>query len=307
MRQVTPHPRSALARLEGRWGWILVSPFAVGLLLFSLGPITAGLGLAFFKWDNMTPPSFVGFANWSRLIGDELFWKAFRNTLFYVIGAVPTGVILSLALALLVNKQIRGISLFRTLYFTPVVTSTVAVALVWTWFYDSSYGILNYLIAKIGELLQIRWLQPVAWLNDPRTAMPAIIAMSVWKGLGYNMIIFLAALQNVPRELYEAASIDGANRWRMFWHVTLPSISPVMFFVVTTSVIGAFQVFDQVYIMARDGRPAYSTLTLVYYLYNNAFRYLDMGYASTIGLALFVLVGFVTGLQLVLQKRWVHT
>jgi multiple sugar transport system permease protein len=274
-------------------------------VLFSLGPITTALGLAFYQWDNLTPPRFVGLANWDQLFHDELFWKALRNTLFYVVGSVPTGVILALGLALIVNARLPGIGLFRTVYFTPVVTSTVAVALVWTWVYDSNYGLLNYVIEQIGKLVGLK-IKPIAWLNDPRTAMPAIIAMSVWKGLGYNMIIFLAALQNVPRELYEAAAIDGANRFRQFWHVTLPSISPVMFFVVVTSLIGAFQVFDQVYIMARDGRPANSTLTLVYYLYNHAFRYLNMGYACTIGMALFVLIGAVTGIQLVLQKKWVH-
>jgi multiple sugar transport system permease protein len=274
-------------------------------VLFSLGPITTALGLAFYQWDNLTPPRFVGLANWDQLFHDELFWKALRNTLFYVVGSVPTGVILALGLALIVNARLPGIGLFRTVYFTPVVTSTVAVALVWTWVYDSNYGLLNYVIEQIGKLVGLN-IKPIAWLNDPRTAMPAIIAMSVWKGLGYNMIIFLAALQNVPRELYEAAAIDGANRFRQFWHVTLPSISPVMFFVVVTSLIGAFQVFDQVYIMARDGRPANSTLTLVYYLYNHAFRYLNMGYACTIGMALFVLIGAVTGIQLVLQKKWVH-
>jgi len=296
---------SPLGRLERKWGWLLCAPFALGLVLFSLGPITTALGLAFYQWDNLTPPRFVGLANWHQLFHDELFWKALRNTLFYVVGSVPTGVILALGLALIVNARLPGIGLFRTVYFTPVVTSTVAVALVWTWVYDSNYGLLNYVIEQIGKLVGLK-IKPIAWLNDPRTAMPAIIAMSVWKGLGYNMIIFLAALQNVPRELYEAAAIDGANRFRQFWHVTLPSISPVMFFVVVTSLIGAFQVFDQVYIMARDGRPANSTLTLVYYLYNHAFRYLNMGYACTIGMALFVLIGAVTGIQLVLQKKWVH-
>ncbi len=301
------HASSPLARIERIWGWLLTLPFVLGLLFFSLGPISAAIGLAFFHWDNLTPPRFAGLANWQRLWGDELFWKALRNTLYYVAGSVPTGIVLSLALALLINLRLPAIQIFRTLYFTPVVTSTVAVALVWTWFYDSNYGILNYVIERLGRLLGIAWLRPIAWLNDPRTAMPAIIAMSVWKGLGYNMVIFLAALQNVPRELYEAAAIDGANRFRQFIHVTLPGISPVMFFVLVTSMIGAFQVFDQVYIMARDGRPANSTLTLVYYLYNHAFRYLDMGYACTIGMALFILIGAVTGIQIVLQRKWVHS
>jgi len=297
---------SPLARLERHWGLVLSAPFIGGLLLFSLGPILAALSLAFFRWDNLTPPEFVGLANWKRLFADPLFWKALGNTLYFVVGTVPTGVVFSLLLALLVNVPLRGIGLFRTLYFTPVVTSTVAVALVWTWFYDSNYGVFNFLIERAFELVGLPPPKGIAWLNDPRTAMPAIMAMSVWKGLGYNMVIFLAALQNVPRDLYEAASIDGANRIRQFWHITLPGISPVLFFVVVTSLIGSFQVFDQVYIMARDGRPANSTLTLVYYLYQNAFRHLDMGYACTIGMALFTILGVITAFQMFTQKRWVH-
>lgn len=299
--------RSPLARLERDWGLLLSAPFIVGLLVFSLGPILVALGLAFFHWDNITTPAFVGLANWRRLFHDALFWKALRNTLVFVVGSVPTGVVLSLLLAILVNVPLRGIGVFRTIYFTPVVTSTVAVALVWTWFYDSNYGVFNYVIELVARVLGLPTPKPIAWLNDPKTALPAIIAMSVWKGLGYNMVIFLAALQNVPRELYEAASIDGAGVIRRFWHITLPGISPVMFFVVVTSLIGSFQVFDQVYIMARDGRPANSTLTIVYYLYQHAFRYLDMGYACTIGMALFTILGVVTAVQLAVQKRWVHT
>ncbi|MDK2971453.1 MAG: multiple sugar transport system permease protein [Candidatus Sumerlaeota bacterium] len=308
---VAPQPvpgrrRGSLARTERFWGLLLSSPYILGLLFFAAGPILFSWIIGFFEWDSLTPPRFVALANWQRLFTDPLFHKALFNTLYFVLGSVPPGVLLSLLLAMAVNRGIKGITIFRTIYFTPVVTSVVAVALVWTWIYDTNVGILNLLIERTFKLFGARPPEPIAWLNDPRFAMPAIIAMSIWKGLGYNMVIFLAALQDVPTQLYEAAELDGAGRLGKFRHVTLPMISPVTFFVLAVSLIGAFQVFDQIYIMAKDGRPANSTLTIVYHLYNHAFRYLEMGYASTIGAALFLMIFAVTLFQLWAQKRWVH-
>lgn len=303
---MTTAGRSALARMERRWGLALCAPYIAGLLLFALGPILFSWVIGFFHWDNIGAPRFAGLANWRRLFADELFRKSLANTLFFVVGTVPTGMFLSLLLAVAANRPLRGVGLFRTLCFTPVVTSTVAVALVWTWFYDPNYGVLNWMLDAIWRLAGREGFDPVPWLNDPRTALPAIMAMTVWKGLGYNMVIFLAALQNVPRHLYEAAELDGAGPVGRFFHVTLPSISPVTFFVAIVSIVGAFQVFDQVYIMARDGRPANSTLTVVYHLYKHAFQFLEMGYASVVGTALFAIIMVVTVIQLGLQKRWVH-
>lgn len=293
-----------LESLERRWGLLLAAPYIFGLVVFALGPIAFSWVLCFCHWDNLSAPRFIGMANWSRLFSDALFRKALGNTIYFVVGSVPAGVVLSLLLAVLVNRPVRGIGAFRTIFFLPVVTSTVAVALVWSWFYDPNYGILNYAMTKGGDLIGLK-LQARPWLNDPSTAMGAIIVMSVWKGLGYNMVILLAALQGVPRELYEAADLDGAGPIRRFLNVTVPCISPVLFFVVIVALIGSFQVFDQVYVMARDGRPADSTLTVVYLLYQSAFRDLDMGYASTIGTTLFLITMAITGLQLAFQKRWV--
>lgn len=302
---MTATGRSSLARMERRWGLALAAPYILGLLAFALGPIVFSWIIGFFHWDNIGAPQFAGLDNWRRLFADELFRKSLANTLFFVVGTVPTGMFLSLLLAVAANRPLRGVGLFRTLCFTPVVTSTVAVALVWTWFYDSNYGVLNWILASTSSLFGVDF-KPVAWLGEPRTALPAIMAMSIWKGLGYNMVIFLAALQNVPRHLYEAAELDGAGPVGRFFHVTLPSISPVTFFVAIVSIVGAFQVFDQVYIMARDGRPANSTLTVVYYLYKHAFQFLEMGYASVVGTALFAIIMVVTVIQLGLQRRWVH-
>lgn len=298
---------SALARLERNWGLLLAGPYIVGLLVFAAGPILFSWIITFFHWDNITPPRFAGFENWVRLGSDTQFWRAVGNTLYFVAGSVPIGVALSLLLAIAIDRPLRGIGIIRTCIFLPVITSTVAVALVWTWFYDPNYGVLNYLIASAADALGLGPVKPIEWLNNPSTAMGAIIAMSIWKSLGYNMVIFLAGLQGVPRHLYEAAELDGAGPVGRFLHVTLPSISPITFFVVVVSLIGSFQVFDQVYIMAREGRPAGSTMTIVYYLYKHAFSDGQMGYASTIGTFLFALIMVVTGVQLGLQKRWVHT
>lgn len=301
------HPTSALTRLERTWGLLLAGPYIFGLLVFAAGPILFSWAITLFHWDNVGAPSFAGVGNWTRLAGDADFWRAVGNTLYFVAGSVPIGVALSLLLAIAIDRPLYGIGVIRTCVFLPVITSTVAVALVWTWFYDPNFGILNYLISLAADALGLGPVKPIEWLNNPSTAMGAIIAMSIWKSLGYNMVIFLAALQGVPRHLYEAAELDGAGPVGRFLHVTLPSISPITFFVVVVSLIGSFQVFDQVYIMAREGRPAGSTMTIVYYLYKHAFDRGEMGYASTIGTFLFALILVVTGIQLALQKRWVHT
>jgi multiple sugar transport system permease protein len=298
--------RGGMARMEQVWGWTLAAPYIIGLLCLVAGPIFMSLGITFFKWDNITLPHFVGGENWARLVQDPVFWKAFGNTCFFVGGVVPAMVVLSLLLAVLINRPLRGINVFRSLYFTPVVTSTVAVALVWTWFYDGSYGVLNYSIEWVFGLFGKRAPEPIAWLNNPTTALPAIMVMSVWKGMGYYMVIFLASLQGVPRHLYEAAEIDGAGTVKKFLHVTLPMISPVTLFVIIIATISSFQVFDQIFIMARGGGPANSTISLVYYLYLNAFDYLDMGYACAIGTSLFLIIMAVTAIQLYLERRWVY-
>ncbi len=298
--------RGPVTALEARWGLLLSAPYIIGLLVFCAGPIIFSWIIGFFEWDKLTPPHFVGLGNWQRLLHDDLFWKSLGNTLFYVVGTVPVGIILSLLLAMVVNQPLRGVTFFRTIYFTPVVTSTVAVSLVWSWFYDPNYGVLNFLIDSVYRLTGHQAPPAMGWLSNPRTALPAIMVMSVWKGLGYNMVIFLAALQSVPRYLYEAAELDGAGAVGKFFHVTWPTISPVTFFVLVISLIGSFQVFDQVYVMARDGRPADSTLTTVYYLYKHAFQYLEMGYASVIGTTLFLIILAITLVQLAMQKRWVH-
>jgi multiple sugar transport system permease protein len=291
---------------EWLWSALLLGPYLVGLLLLQVGPIISSILISFCHWDNITPPVWAGFANYQTLARDPLFWKALWNTFYFAAVFVPLSIALALALALLVNRPLRSIALYRTAIFLPVVTSTVAVSLIWMWIYDRNYGLLNYGIQSVVTLLGFKAPPPVPWLSSPSTAMFSIILMSVWKSVGYNMVILLAGLQGIPRHLYEAAELDGAGPVRRGLHVTLPLLSPVIFFVAIISIIGAFQVFDQVYVMAQDGRPANSTLTLVYYLYRHAFQYLEMGSASAVGAVLFAIILLITGVQLWLQKFWVH-
>ncbi len=294
-----------LQRREALWGYLFTAPYIIGLLVFTAGPIIAVFYFSLCDYNMRTPPELIGFGNYVELWGDEFFWKAMGNTLFFVIGSVPAGVVLALAFALLLNRPLRGIKLFRTLFFLPVVASTVAVALVWTWIYDRDRGLLNIALSKILGLVGIEVDLP-GWHAAPDTAMLSVVIMSIWKGLGYNIMIFLAGLQEVPEQLEEAAEIDGANAWQRFRNVTLPMISPTVFFVVVISMIGAFQVFEQAFMLRVDQDLNFHVHTVVWYLYEEAFKRTEMGYAATMGVALAAVILALTAGQLWLQRRWVH-
>jgi multiple sugar transport system permease protein len=287
----------AQRRREMIEAYLYLLPTFVGLILFSLGAIVVSVGISFMDWDILQPPHWVGLSNYVRLFSTPLNWQVFGNTLSYTGVIVPVGTALALGLALALNRGLRGIVLLRSLYFLPVISSTVAVALVWGWLYNQQFGLINYLLSVVG-------ITGPAWLADTRTAMPAVIIMSIWKGLGYNMVIFLAGLQGIPRELYEAAAIDGAGAWAQFRYVTLPLVSPTTFFVVVLSTIAAFQVFDQTYVMTGGG-PAYSTTTLALFIYQNAFQWFHMGYAAALSYVLFAAVAVVTLVQFRVQGRFV--
>lgn len=266
-----------------------LGPNITGFLLFTLLPVFASLILAFTHWDILTPPKFAGFKNFIDLFTDRLFWKYFLNTLFFMLG-IPFGMAVSLSLALLMNNKIKGIVIFRTIYFLPVVSSMIAVALLWRWIYNPDFGLLNSFLRIIGLKNPPQWLSSTIW------AKPAIMIMWIWKGAGYNMLLYLAALQGVPYQLYEAASIDGATNWQKFWHITFPMLGPTNFFIVIMGIIGGFQAFGEIYVMTGGG-PAGSTTTIVYYIYNNAFQWFKMGYASAIAWFLFLIIFVVTLLQ----------
>jgi multiple sugar transport system permease protein len=283
---------------DARWALVFLAPTLIGLAVLSAGPILAALGISFTKWDLITPPQFVGLDNYLRLVGDDRFFKALRNTVFYTVVSVPVGLALALGLAVALNQQIRGIAWIRTAYFLPLVTSATAIALVWLWIYSPT-GLLNTFLGTFG-------IAPQRWVADPTLAMPSIIVMSIWQGLPANVIIFLAGLQAIPVEYYDAASVDGAGRRSRFRHVTLPLLTPSVFFTGILALIGSFQVFDQVYVMANPGKPGDATITLVYFIYENGFRNFKMGYASAASWVLFLIVAVLTGLYFRTQDRWVH-
>ncbi len=293
-----PQRRGPRARDE-RWAWLFVTPMVLGLAFFSAGPILATLGISFTSWDLLRPPELVGLENYLKLVDDKRFLMALRNTTFYTLVSVPLGMALSLGLALALNQAIRGISWIRTMYFLPLVTSAIAVGLVWAWIYSPTSGLLNQLLITLG-------LPPQKWISDPFWAMPSIIAMSIWQGLPANTIIFLAGLQAIPGDYYDAASVDGAGRPGRFRHVTLPLLTPSLFFTGILSLIGAFQVFDQVFVLSRPGKPTDATITMVYFIYENGFRNFKMGYASAASWVLFLIVAVLMLGYFRSQRRWVH-
>jgi multiple sugar transport system permease protein len=279
------------------WVLFFLLPSLIGLSLFTVVPILASLGLTFTEWDLLTPPKFVGLDNFRRLIGDQNFWKALSNTLFFIVTYIPLVMVSALGIATLLNQKLKGVVFFRGAFFTPVVSAWVAVALLWQWIFNPRFGLVNFLLGLIG-------IDGPAWLLDPQWAMPAIVITSVWKDIGFVMIMFLAGLQSIPGEYYEASSIDGANNWQRFRYITLPLLSPTAFFALIISLINSFQVFDQVWIMTGGG-PAGATSVLVELIVKNAFSYSRMGYAATLSWVLFLLVFGVTVIQIRLQRRWV--
>jgi multiple sugar transport system permease protein len=283
---------------EGRWALAFLAPTLIGLAVLSAGPILATLAISLTKWDLLTAPKLIGLDNYVTLLIDDRFQKALRNTFFYTIVSVPLGLAIALGLAVALNQKMRGIAFIRTAYFLPVVTSTIAVALVWQWIYSPDSGLLNEVLGLVG-------IPPQKWLGDPTLAMPSIIAMSIWQGLGVNVIIFLAGLQTIPADLLDAASVDGAGRWARFRRVTLPLLTPAIFFTGVLSLIGSFQVFDQIFVLVKP-RPTDATITVVYFIYENGFKFFKMGYASAASWILFLIVALFTAIYFRSQNRWVH-
>lgn len=279
-----------------RTGWLLLFllPGLCGLVVFTIMPLLASLVLTLFQWDLLTPPQFVGFANFVQLSQDKNFWSALWHTLSFIAGYLPLVLVLALALALALNAPLRGIAFIRTAFFLPVVSSWVAVALLWSWLFNPKFGLVNYLLGLLG-------IAGPGWLFDPNWAMPAIILTSVWKDLGFVLVLFLAGLQAIPQDYYEAAALDGASRFRQFTAITLPLLTPTTFFVTIISLINSFQVFDQVWVMTEGG-PAGATTVLVEQVVKHAFRYGAMGYAATISWVLFAIVFLVTLVQFRVQR-----
>lgn len=281
------------------WVGFFLFPSLAGLLVFLITPMLASLALTFYEWDPLIPThfTFVGMENYLTLIKDTNFWSALGHTLYFIVGYIPLVLVTGLGVALLMNQKLIGRTFLRGAFFMPVISAWVAVALMWSWIFNPKYGIINYLLGLIG-------IAGPNWLYDPNWAMPAIILTSVWKDTGFIMVLFLSSLQNIPQEYYEAAALDGADGWAKFRYITLPLLSPTVFFTLIISLINSFQVFDQVWIMTEGG-PAGSTSVLVEQIINNSFRYGRMGYAATLSWVLFVIVFGVTIFQTRMQKNWV--
>jgi multiple sugar transport system permease protein len=287
------------ARIEP--GWWFVAPALLLIGIFFVGPVLAAVGLSFTDFDlyALADPGaarWVGLRNYARVLHEPLFWQAMRNTLYFALVGGPLTVGASLGAALLVNaRTLRWKSTARAVFFAPFVTTLVAVAIVWRYLYHPRYGLLNWLLGHVG-------VHPIDWLGDPHWAMPAIILMATWKNFGYNMLICVAGLQNIPRELHEAAALDGASPFQRFRHVTLPMLAPTLFFVVIVTMIGYLQLFTEPYVMTQGG-PLRATTSLVLYMYEEGFRWWRLGVAAAIAFLLFVVIVAFTALQRRLSPR----
>lgn len=277
-------------------GYLFLLPWLIGLVVFRLLSIVASAVISLTSWDLLNPPRFIGLQNYQALVTDNLFWTSLFNTLYFVVGSVPLILGLALLAAFLLNRPLPGVGILRTVYYLPSVTTGVAVALLWEWMFEPTYGVIDTMLSWV-HIPGPPWLGSITW------AMPAIILMSTW-GLGSSMVIFLAGLKGVPTHLYEAAAIDGANGWHQFWNVTIPMLTPVIFFNLIIGVIGSFQVFTQAYVMTNGG-PANATLVYILYLYNQGFSWLHMGYASALAWILFIIVLVLTTI-IFRQSDWVY-
>lgn len=274
--------------------WIFILPAILGTLIFIIVPVICSFGLSFAKWDLLNPIKFVGCQNYVELFKSHLFYKILNNTIVFALSTSILGVIIPLVLASILNSKIRGSDFYKTAYFLPFITPMVVVGIVWAWIFDPNIGLLN-------QVLHIH----INWLYDSKFAMPALIIVSVWKLIGYNMIIFLSSLSAISQSMFEAARIDGANSFQTFKNVTVPLLSPTIFFVVIITAISSFQVFDLIYLMTQGG-PFDSTNVLVYAIYKNAFEYFNVGRASAIAYVLFVIILVLTLIQWRLRKKLVY-
>jgi multiple sugar transport system permease protein len=279
-------------------GYLCIAPWLIGFLVFTAGAMAFSLGLTLFKTDLLTSTKFVGLDNFTRLSGDDLFWKSLRVTSYYVVLALPMQLVVALTIALILNNdKVSVISLWRTLYYLPSIVSGIAVSLLWLWILNPEFGLLNYFLSLTG-------IEGPRWIYSEQWAVPSFVLMGVWSA-GGNMLLYLAGLQGIPTSLYEAASIDGANAVRRFFHVTLPMLSPTIFFNMVMTLIGAFQVFTQAYVMTKGG-PNNATLTMVLFLYRKGFEQLRFGYASAIAWVLFVIIMIFTLLTIRSSAAWVY-
>ncbi|AEJ62005.1 ABC-type transporter, integral membrane subunit [Spirochaeta thermophila DSM 6578] len=286
-------------KLEAVTGFVFISPWLVGFLCFMLGPLVAVIVISFMNWDLISTPRWIGFRNYQKLLGDPLFWQSLKVTIVYGLGRVPLGILTALCTALLLNQRVRLLGFWRVVYYMPVVLPPVAISLMWMWIYNPRYGVLN------GFLQTVLGIQGPSWLEDPVLVLPSLMVMAVWAAAGRNMIVYLSGLQGISNELYEAAIIDGASAWSRFWKITLPMLTPVIFFHLVTGMIETFQLFTQAYVMTEGG-PNNASLFFNYYLYQKAFQQYQMGYAAAMSWVVFIIIVALTLLIFRSSKAWVY-
>jgi multiple sugar transport system permease protein len=286
-------------RRQNLAGWLFVGPVIFGVLFFQLAPVTASLVVSLTNWSGLNQPKFLGLGNYLELFSaDDTFYSSLKNTVIFTVVVVFTTIVIGLGLAVLCNQKVKGIGIFRTLYYSPVITNVVAIGFVWLWLYEPNNGLFNSTLKTLG-------VAGPAWLSDTRTALIAVVIVAIWHGVGYPMVILLAGLQSIDQSLTEAATVDGASAWRRFWAVTFPLLTPSLFFLTITQFISSFQVFGIIYVMTSGG-PNNATSVFIYNIYEAAFGHGRLGYASAMGWVLFVIVGAVTAIQWKMEKRWVH-
>ena len=299
---VPRRPRSPLAKMEERRFYLFLTPWIIGFIFFGAGPLIGSIVLSLTNYSLLSAPSFVGLANYSRLLDDPLFYKSMINTIYFGGASVALSVVFTLVIAILLNQQVHGLWFFRMVFYLPSVVAGIATALLWRNILDPDFGLINLILGWFG-------IQGPGWLQSPNWAIPGLVLMSVW-GAGNTIVIYLAGLQSIPPTLYEAAQIDGANWWDRFRHVTVPMMSPVIFFNIITGLIGSLQAYVLILIMTQGGQtpaggPENSTLVIGLYIYKEAFQYFDFGYAAALSWALFVFIMIITLIQFVLGRRWV--
>ena len=292
MKKLTSRQKS-----EFTWGWLFILPTMLGLFVLNIYPMIDTIRQSFYKTGDFGKGNkFVGLANYQKVLGDGEIWQTLWNTVKYAIVEVPLSLVIALLLAVLLNKKLKGRDVFRTIFFLPMVVAPAAIAMVWKWLYNSNFGLIN-------NIFHIK----VNWISDPKIAIYSIAAIGIWSVIGYNMVLFLAGLQEVPSDYYEAASLDGANGWHQLINITIPLISPTIFFVLVTRIIGAMQVFDLIYMMIDLNNPAWKkTQSLVFLFYKYSFEQSKKGYGATVVVVLLAVILLLTIVQLIGQKKWVH-
>lgn len=291
--------KSKLHKKEEQIAFVFILLPLIGFILFALLPLLYSIYASFTDWNGLGQMSFIGLENFKALFNDPYFYKSMYNTLYLMLG-IPIGLILSFLLAAALSRKIKGTTLFRTIYYVPVISSLAAISILWQWAYNGDFGLINQVLA----LLHIKGPN---WLQNVHTVKPAIIIMTIWKGLGYSMLLYLAAIQSVPKSFYEAAELDGASSFQKFKSITWPMVKPVTFFLVVTNIIGGSQIFTEINIMTPTGGPEFSSATVVWYIWQKAFATFQMGYASSMALILALIVFFVTALQFYINRNSQYT